>query len=192
MSAYQRPKISRSLLKVSKISFCFWCCTWGVWQTPTRITPMRAPGSRGLSLWWSAHPHVAAPHWVREGGAGFAPTLPPSEGASGLGSILPRLTSLRQLLEDSLPCPSPQPALDSQTEEETAREGSSWALPLQAHPPPRARVYMSAPCLHIDTTRLHRALSTQRKVKAEVSSFLPVRLLLRIQNHSDRLFSLLK
>ena len=102
-------------------------------------------------------------------GLAFAPTLPPSEGASGLGSILPCLTSLGQLLEDSLPRPSPQPALDSRTEEETAREGSSWALPLQAHPPPRTSVYMSTPCLHIDTICLHQALSTQQKVKAEVS-----------------------
>ena len=81
MSAYQRPKISRRLLKVSKISFCFWCCTRGVWQTPARITPMRGPGSRGLSLWWSAHPHVAAPHWAREGGAGFCSNPPTFRGS---------------------------------------------------------------------------------------------------------------
>ena len=78
--------------------------------------------------------------------------------------------SLGQLLEDSLPSCSPQPALDFRMEEETARELSSWALPFQAHPPPGASVYMSTPCLHIDTARLHQALSTQQKLKAEVSS----------------------
>lgn len=156
MSADQRPKISRSLLKVSKIFFCFWCCTWGVWQSPARITPMWGPGSRRQSLWWTAHPHAAAPHWDEKAGLALAPTVPPSDGASGLGSSLPCLTSLGQCLEDSLPRSSPQPALDSRTEEETAQEGSSWALPLQAHPPE---------CLHVYTMPAHRhSMSTPSPV----------------------------
>lgn len=59
---------------------------------------------------------------------------------------------------------SPQPALDSLTEEETAQEGPQ-GHPLQAHPPEYLHVYTM---LYTDTACLHQALSTQQE-KVEVS-----------------------
>lgn len=93
-------------------------------------------------------------------GPAFDPTLPPPDQLSGLGSILPCLMSLGQLLGTGLSSPS-TPSQIPEPGEETDF-------------PPGVFLTRGSPSRHIlhrvrGKKCLHQALSTQQKVKAEVS-----------------------
>ena len=84
-------------------------------------------------------------------GPAFDPTLPPPDHVSGLGSSLPCLVSLGQLLGRGLWSPSP-PRFQNPGKRLTSPRGGlpHQGLPLQAQPPPSAgkSVYTERSAVH--------------------------------------------